>query len=199
MATIANVKVTSDHVKKILSNIHYFTKKTALVGIPESENARSDTENFNKKVEIQNKKIREKNKISELKRRESKSKSNTKRQRLNKKTIGNAELAFMFENGTARMAARPHFGPGIENAQGKILSALKEGAQKGLTNKNALDKSLVQAALAGMASVKKAIDNVRELKPSTLKQREREGFKGTKPLRRTGKYINSIKGIVRDR
>ena len=77
------------------------------------------------------------------------------------------------------------------------------GAADALTGGvSALEKAFTKAGLVAQASVRATLtagEGFEPLSESTLKAREAKGFKGTKPLIRTGQLRNSYTFVVRKR
>jgi len=83
--------------------------------------------------------------------------------------------------------------------QDKTADILIEGASKVLAN-GTITAALTKAGIVAQNSVKAAItkgEGFAPLADATVKARQRKGFKGTKPLIRTGQLRNSITYIVK--
>ena len=118
--------------------------------------------------------------------------------------ISNAALAYIHDNGSpaANIPARPFLKPGVDAVKGKCAQILKQAGKKaiGLRGTVTIDKALNACGLLAQTSVKKTIragEGFEPLSMRTLKARERDGRKGTKPLIRTGQLLNSISYAVR--
>lgn len=118
--------------------------------------------------------------------------------------IGNAALGYVHEHGSVanNIPARPFLVPGVKAAEPQALKSLKASAQQTLSgNASALDRGLNTAGLMAQSSVKRTIkagEGFAPLAGSTLAARRRKGFKGEKPLIRTGQLLNSITYVVRE-
>jgi hypothetical protein len=115
--------------------------------------------------------------------------------------LSNASLAYLHEFGSAakNIEARPFLIPGVRKAHDKIGSAL-ESTIKNLFSPGALDKGLNIAGLAAQNSVKATItkgEGFKALSEETLKDRRSAGFKGTKPLIRTGQLRNAVTYVIK--
>lgn len=122
----------------------------------------------------------------------------------NGEAINNAALAAVHNNGSPvnNVPARPFLVPGIENAQGQILRLLEAGARRGLEKPGEVEDALERAGIVAAVSVRKVIvsqEGFEELKPGTLKARQRKGFQGTKALIQSGQLLNSITHVVRNK
>ncbi len=118
--------------------------------------------------------------------------------------ITNASLGYIHENGSAarNILARPFLKPGVAQASQKCAEVLGKFAKTAFNNPSDIDKGLNAAGLIAQASVKKRIvsgEGFTTLKAGTLAARKRKGFKGTKPLIRTGQLLNSITYVVREK
>lgn len=121
--------------------------------------------------------------------------------------IGNAQLAYIHENGSAaaNIPARPFLVPGVKKAGDKAAAILKKAAADVFDRKASIDKGLNAAGLVAQTSVKMTIragEGFAPLKPGTLAARRRKGAKGAKgdkPLIRTGQLLNSISYVVRSK
>jgi len=118
--------------------------------------------------------------------------------------LNNAEIGYLMEHGApeANIPARPFMIPGVEACKDKVVAQLKLGAQLSMKNQNdAAEQALNRAGMVAQNSVRAAINEgiAPALAPSTLAERRRKGFKGTKPLIRTGQLRNSITYILRSK
>lgn len=119
-------------------------------------------------------------------------------------TIGNAALGYIHENGSTaqNIPARPFLVPGVKAVQKDTIKTLRDSAKQVLKgNPQAVEKGLNIVGLEAQASVKqtlKAGEGFEPLSESTLEARRRKGFKGEKPLIRTGQLLNSITYVVRE-
>ncbi len=119
--------------------------------------------------------------------------------------IGNAALAYIHENGSAKrnIPARPFLRPGIVKAKRPITAVLRKGALAALERggRGEIDKALERAGLVAVSSARGVIvaqEGFAPLSDRTLKARERAGFRGTKALIRTGQLVGSITYVVRE-
>lgn len=141
--------------------------------------------------------------------------------------INNAGIGYIHEFGApeANIPARPHLIPGVNDAQGKIVSAFRTAAKKAVTaqglNMAALEAGLNQAGLAAQNAVRRKINQGLSpaLSPNTLRARDRKllrkarkdfargkltGYKvqakldARKPLLDTGDYRNKITYAIRN-
>jgi hypothetical protein len=109
------------------------------------------------------------------------------------------------ENGSAvaNIPARPVLIPGVEAVADKCADIIAKGAADSiLGGQSEYIKSLNKAGLIAQASVRGTLtagEGFAPLAESTLKARERKGFKGTKPLLVTGQLRNSYTYVVRKR
>lgn len=117
--------------------------------------------------------------------------------------INNATIGYIQENGSeaASIPPRPHLIPGVEDAAERCADLIAEGAA-GVFDGSPYDlnKAYNKAGLVAVASVKNKIrsgEGFDPLSESTLENRARAGFKGTKPLIWTGQYLNSITYVIR--
>lgn len=119
--------------------------------------------------------------------------------------MDNATLGFIHEYGSpaANIPARPVLIPGVEKVSQKCADIIATGAADALTGGvTALEKAFTKAGLLAQASVRATLtagEGFEPLAESTLKAREAKGFKGTKPLIRTGQLRNSYTFVVRKR
>lgn len=115
--------------------------------------------------------------------------------------MSNAAIGYIQENGSelAGIPPRPHLVPGIRNVQPQITEEFKKAAQEVFTDPSAVYKRYTRAGILAMNSVKALItsgEGFEKLSEATLKERKEAGFKGTKPLLRTGQYRNAITYVI---
>jgi hypothetical protein len=126
-------------------------------------------------------------------------------ERKGEQPINNAQIAYLMENGSAvaNIPARPVLIPGVEAVADKCADIIAKGAADSiLGGQSEYIKSLNKAGLIAQASVRGTLtagEGFAPLAESTLKARERKGFKGTKPLLVTGQLRNSYTYVVRKR
>lgn len=117
-------------------------------------------------------------------------------------SITNASIGYINEFGSPvnNIPPRPHLVPGVKSVEPKIIEDLRKSAKLGLKNPNAIVAGLERAGITGMLAVRKLIvsqEGFKDLDKKTIKARQRDGFKGTKALIRSGQYLNSIQSVVR--
>jgi hypothetical protein len=81
------------------------------------------------------------------------------------------------------------------------VKIMKEAAEKGMDDVEAVDKGLNAAGLLAQAAVKNWMrkgEGFAPLSPRTIAARQRQGAQGTKPLIRTGQLLNAITYVVTD-
>lgn len=115
--------------------------------------------------------------------------------------IGNAGIGYIQEFGSPaqNIPARPFLIPGVKAVQDDCVQMLEEAAKEVLDD-GKMTAALTKAGIIASNSVKATItkgEGFAPLAESTLKARQRKGFKGTKPLIRTGQLRNSITYIVK--
>jgi hypothetical protein len=119
--------------------------------------------------------------------------------------IGNAELAYIHENGSAaaNIPARPVLIPGVQKVSEQCANIIAQGAADAIDQGlSALTKAYNKAGLIAQSSVRRTLtqgEGFEPLSDSTLDARDRRGFKGTKPLLVTGQLRNSYTYVVRKR
>lgn len=155
-----SLQVMTDKVSSVIKSIHKMQKARVYVGIPESENNRSDGK------------------------------------------IGNAGIGYVQEFGSPaqNIPARPFLVTGINAIKDEVSEMLADAAKIALDEKS-ITVALTKAGIKATNSVKATItkgEGFEALSESTLKARRRKGFKGTKPLIRTGQLRNSINYIVKE-
>lgn len=90
--------------------------------------------------------------------------------------------------------------PGVEQASEKAANVLGKFAKQGFDDETAIDRGLNAAGIISVSAVKQRItsgEGFAPLSESTLRERDRAGFNGTKPLIRSGQLRNSITYAVR--
>lgn len=134
------------------------------------------------------------------------------------RTIGNAALAYIHDNGSPlqKIPARPFMHPGVEKVKDKIDVELLAGIQLSLDgNYEAMEQRLMRAGLIAQNSIKGIIREATDFEP--LKQatltgrlRQRKNYKKMKadqkqelrdsmtPLRNTSSMLNAITYILED-
>lgn len=113
----------------------------------------------------------------------------------------NSSIGYIHENGSPvnNIPARPFLATGVSKIKEEASRILADGALEAMNDgdtKNALTK----VGILATSSVKKTLqagEGFEPLSESTLAQRQRRGFKGTKPLIRTGQLRNSITYVIR--
>ena len=113
----------------------------------------------------------------------------------------NASIGYIQENGSSanNIPARPFLIPGVEKVNKEAAEIMGQGATDALSGGDVM-KSLTKAGILASSSVKKTLqagEGFEPLSDSTLAQRKAKGFKGTKPLIRTGQLRNSITFVVK--
>ena len=119
--------------------------------------------------------------------------------------INNAQIAYLAEYGSAaaNIPARPVLIPGVTAVSVQCAKIIAKGAADSILG--GFDKLVVamnKAGLIAQASVRKTLTEGQGFEPlaeSTLKARERDGFKGKKPLIVTGQLRNAYNYVVRKR
>jgi hypothetical protein len=117
--------------------------------------------------------------------------------------IDNATILAINEFGSPanNIPARPVMAIGIKRAQDQIANQLKLAAKKILElGFQAVDSFYERAGIIASSSIKRTIDQqigIPPPAPSTIKARQRRGFKGTKALVVTGQMRNSIRWVIR--
>ena len=118
--------------------------------------------------------------------------------------INNASLAYIHNFGSPKrnIPARPYLIPGIEKVKEKIAKEFKLAALNAFKNPDSINQSYERVGLIAQASVKNTLiagEGFEALAESTIKAREKKGFKGTKPLIRTGSLLNSTTYVIRNK
>lgn len=117
--------------------------------------------------------------------------------------LGNAALGYLHEKGVpdANIPARPWLGPGMANAEPKIAARMRRAGAALLTDAaRPIDATLTMVGLESVDTVREKLRDgpFAPLAPRTLADRRRHGFKGIKPLIRTGQLIQSVNFVLRD-
>lgn len=115
----------------------------------------------------------------------------------------NAQIGYVNEFGSPanNIPARPFLIPGVQQASEKCANVLGKFAKQGFDDATAIDRGLNAAGIVAVSTVKNRITSSEGFAPlseRTLAEREQAGFKGTKPLIRTGQLLNSITYVVRE-
>lgn len=117
--------------------------------------------------------------------------------------IDNATIGYINEYGSelSNIPPRPHLVPGVQKVSEECAGLMARGVSDALSGTvGATERGMNQAGLKAQASVRDTITRGEGFEPladATLKNRERKGFTGTKPLIWTGQYRNSITYVVR--
>lgn len=116
--------------------------------------------------------------------------------------INNAALAYINDKGSpeANIPARPFMEPGVKASLEKTTNYLKAAGQAALDGKEILiEKNFEAAGLTASTSIKSKIEEgiPPPLADSTIAARQRKGFMGTKPLKRTGQLLNAITYVLK--
>lgn len=117
--------------------------------------------------------------------------------------IGNASLAYIHEKGSParNIPARPFLEPGIEKVKDEVVTELGQGAANLMSGKSgSYTQSFNRSGIIAVNSVKRMItagEGFAPLKPKTIEDRKSKGFKGEKPLIRTGQLRNTITYVIR--
>lgn len=115
--------------------------------------------------------------------------------------IGNAGIGYVQEFGSPaqNIPARPFLIPGVKAVQDECIGMLEEAAKEVLDD-GKMTAALTKAGIIAQNSVKATItkgEGFAPLSEYTINERKKKGFKGTKPLIRTGQLRNSITYIVK--
>lgn len=115
--------------------------------------------------------------------------------------VSNSALGYIHEFGSPaqNIPARPFLIPGVKAVQDDCIAMLEEAAKEVLDD-GKMTAALTKAGIIASNSVKATItkgEGFAPLAESTLAARKRKGYKGTKPLIRTGQLRNSITYIVK--
>lgn len=113
----------------------------------------------------------------------------------------NAAIGYIQENGSdlANIPPRPFLVPGVKKVEKEIAEEFKKAAQECFENPSAVIKRFTRAGIIAMNSVKQTLtagEGFAELSESTLAARKAEGFKGTKPLIKSGQLRGSITYVL---
>lgn len=116
----------------------------------------------------------------------------------------NAMLGYIHEFGApaANIPARPFLIPGVEAAAMQVTARLRAAAEAALVGDTArVNQQMAGAGMAAASSVKNRINDGIEpaLSPRTLAARKARGYRGEKPLVRTGQLRNSITYVIRNK
>lgn len=116
----------------------------------------------------------------------------------------NAMLGYIHEFGApaANIPARPFLVPGVEAAAMQVTQRLRNAAAAALVGDAVrVNQQMVGAGMAAASSVKNRINDgiTPALSEHTLAARKAKGYKGTKPLVRTGQLRNSITYVIRNK
>lgn len=116
--------------------------------------------------------------------------------------LGNADIGYLMENGIpeANVPARPHLVPGVRNVQARITDLMRQAGQLAMEGKTeGVLRALNAVGLTAQSSIKAVIRAgiPPPLAPSTLAARKAKGFKGEKPLIRSGQYLAAITYVIR--
>lgn len=114
---------------------------------------------------------------------------------------GNAGIGYIQEFGSPvqNIPARPFLIPGVKAVQDECVGMLEEAAKEVLDD-GKMTAALTKAGIIASNSVKATItkgEGFAPLSEYTINERKKKGFKGTKPLIRTGQLRNSITYIVK--
>lgn len=118
--------------------------------------------------------------------------------------IDNATLGYIHETGSpsANIPARPFLRPGVAAAMPKITTRLRRAALAGLAgSREKVMAELNAVGIIAQSSARAKITNgpFQPLAASTLRDRRRRGFKGTKPLIVTGQLRRALTYVIRKR
>lgn len=116
--------------------------------------------------------------------------------------IGNAQLGYIHEFGSpaAGIPARPFLMPALQKVAPEAMKEIKTYAAQAMKQPEAIIKGLTAAGILAMSAVKNQIvssEGMTGLSNATLNARASKGYRGTKPLIRTGQLLNSIKFVVK--
>lgn len=165
-------KVTRDNTKKFNDAINALDLHRVLIGIPEKNNKRKEE-----------------------------NEQSTEGKDDGFDGMSNAAIAYIQEFGSERagIPPRPFLIPGIREAQEELVSEMRFGILKSLKDKGEVNKCLTRCGIIGANWVKSWINSgigFVQLSEATLKQRQAEGFKGTKPLIRTAQMRNAVTYVL---
>lgn len=118
--------------------------------------------------------------------------------------INNATLAAVqnFGSPAQGIPAREFMESGVESVEERVTDMLRQTGAKALDGDvSAVDKGLNSVGLIASNGIKNKIVTgpFKELKRATIMARRRAGFKGTKPLNRSGQLKNAITYVLRKR
>lgn len=119
--------------------------------------------------------------------------------------VTNAQIGYLNEHGSPanNIPPRPHLLPAVAEASPRAFESVKDVIAGALDSAQGKDKSRAAFRAVGeacTAAVKKRIvngDGFAPLQEKTIEARQRSGFKGTKPLIRTGNLLNSYTYVIR--
>lgn len=116
--------------------------------------------------------------------------------------ISNAALGYIEEFGSPdqNIPARPSLIPGVEKVKDKLADEFKYSAIECFNDPGAIEKHQNRAGIIAVSSVKATLtegEGFEPLKDSTIAARKRAGFKGEKPLIRSGQFRNSFTYVIR--
>ena len=117
--------------------------------------------------------------------------------------MNNATLGYLHENGSPanNIPPRPFLVTGVTGAMKAIVPELAKAANKSIDGDvRAVHKGLDRVGMIAQNAVKRKITTgpFIALKESTLLARRRKGYKGTKPLIRTGQLRNAITYVLKE-
>lgn len=115
--------------------------------------------------------------------------------------ITNLKIATWQTYGTHTIPPRPYLKPALLTNEKRIYGILEQALiDEGLNSKaGAVNKALNVVGMLVRDTAKENIVDQRNfvpLAPATIKARQRQGFKGTKALIRTGALLNAIQYVV---
>lgn len=116
--------------------------------------------------------------------------------------LGNAAIGYIQEKGAPEhnLPARPHLIPGVKGVGDKIAGIFRTAGRNALEGKyEEVMKGMNAVGLVGQLAVQNKIRTGLSppLAESTLARRAAKGFKGKKPLIRTGLYLKALSYVVR--
>lgn len=115
--------------------------------------------------------------------------------------MSNAAIGYIQEKGSdiAKIPPRPFLVPGVRAVKKEIAMEMEKMAREAFNNPGAVYKRYNRMGIIAMNSVKRTLtkgDGYDKLSERTLAERKEAGFKGTKPLIRTGQLRNSITYVI---
>lgn len=116
--------------------------------------------------------------------------------------ITNSEIGYINEFGepALNIPARPHLVPGVESGLPDAINYFRQGAVAALQGKdNVLQKTFTAAGFSLVSAIQTYMTTADfvPLSPVTIAIRKAEGFKGEKPLIRSGQYRRSMTFVIR--